>query len=154
MTKIEGISYKCARNSDGGIFSESLEVKIAVTEREVTGKTAEGKEYTLIAADLLEPDQIDNFADLADQARNVVQEKMADWPVSMAKKAMTTDMARGYIKDKKLWDFCPKCDNRTINYQSREGKPYQKCQRCRIYLNEDGTTKDMPPRQTGYANPQ
>jgi hypothetical protein len=132
MATLEGIKYSCTRSQDGTIYSETLEMRVDTT----------------VDTLFLNPEQIQQFNDLADQTRNCVLAKYDDWPISKPKAGApaTPKIPDGYVPERKKWTHCPTCGNTTIDYKSiRDGSDYQKCQKCRTYLNEDGTTKVMPP---------
>lgn len=54
----------------------------------------------------------------------------------------------------KKWNYCPECKKTDIGHVSGPtakypGKGYQACFTCRMYLNADGSKKDMGPARPG-----
>lgn len=48
----------------------------------------------------------------------------------------------------KKYDKCPRCGNTEINFTSfKNNKAFQKCLKCQIYLNADGSTPPIPQQQ-------
>lgn len=155
MSELTQVSYKLTLNQEGKIFADSVEFVSTVAPGETDGPEANFEPQMDSALIVLNRLRLTAESALAaihrDRARRDAKPD-AESPKAVATPSVPggTNLSMrpdGYIPNLKRWIF-HQCKpgvepNFDINTATREGKPYQRCRDCGVYLNDNGSTREM-----------
>lgn len=160
MSEVTQVSYKLTLNNEGRPFADSVEFVSTVSPGDVIDEH-DGIPERDFAPNMTEAlvvlTTLRNTAESAlaaihrDRARRdaKAQEETPKAQATPSVPGGTSLSMRpdGYIPSLKRWLF-HQCKpgqepNFDINTATRDGKPYQRCRDCGVYLNDNGTTREI-----------
>jgi len=96
----------------------------------------------------------DNLDDELAGLKKIVDEKIHEWIVGPRESEPAPQERKegDFNLELRTWIRCPICGNKEIDFTNFEGKSYQACTICKIFLNDNGTTAPKGTRGRGVLD--